>query len=212
MVALIVFGLRRCRRAATLRNSMAQMVEDSSSGHPSVAGPQSSHLSHQPSFAGLHSSQPPSLTAPPSPSPYQPSFADRQLSHSPHPSQPFGSGASGALYYSPNALQLGNSAPPTAPSGPDFLYTAPSNGYSSHAPSPPQHHSHYGAIQAPVPVSDYAWTPGNTGNEAHDSGQGLYRHRSPQFAVGQAMSPMTGMQNFPGPNQSPYPASQAGMW
>ena len=215
MVVAIVLGLKRCCRRPTPGYSMAQTVEDSSSGHPSVAGPQSPHLSHQPSLAGPplpHSPQPPSLTGPLSPQPYHPSFADHQFPHSPHPSQSFGSGASSALYHSPNALQLGgNFAHPMAPSSPDFLYTAPSNGYASHASSSsPQHHSHY---EAPVPVSDYTWAPGhNTGNESYDPGQGLDRHRSPQFADGQAMSPMAGAQNFPGPNQSLYPASQAGKW
>ena len=210
LIAAIFFGLKRCRRTTTPRNSMAHMVEDSSSGHPSVAIPQSPHLSHQSSFPGpqlAHTPQPPSLSGPPSPPPYhrQPSFADHPLSHPPHLSQSFGSGASSALYSSPNALQLGgNLAHTMGPSSPNFLFTAPSNGYSSHA----QHHSHYGAIPAAVPASDYAWTPGNTGNEVHDSGQGLDEHRSPRFG----MSPTTGAQNLPGPNQSPYPASQAGNW
>jgi hypothetical protein len=190
---------------------MAQMVENSSSNNPSVAGPQSPHLSHHPSFADPQLSRSFQLTGSQSPHPsYHPSFADRQSPHSPHPSQSFGSGASSALYHSPNAPLGGDSAYPTAPSSPDFLTTAPSNGYYGHASSPPQHNSLYGAIQAPVPASNYAWTPGNAGIEAHDFGQGLYRHYSPQFAVGQVVSPMSGVQDITHPNRSQNSAWQAG--
>ena len=54
---------------------------------------------------------------------------------------------------------------------PDFLITAPSNGYSSHVSLLSQCNAHYEAIQVPVSVSNYAWTPGNARIKPHDFGQ-----------------------------------------
>jgi len=154
---------------------MTRMSENPSPGRPSVARPQSPHLLHYPSFAdpqSPHSSHLPSITSLQAPHPlYHPSFADRQSSHSPHPSQSIVSGASSASYHSPNSL-LGNSAYLAAPSSPDFLLSAPSNGYYTRASLSSQQSSHHGAIQAPAPASNYAWT---AGIESDDVGQGLYR-------------------------------------
>ena len=194
IVTAVVFGLKRCWRAATARNSMARMAENSSC--PSLARPRSPHLSHHPSFADPLLPQSFQLTG------------HQSSSHPRYPTSRIVNCLIHPILLNPSALLQGKILhPPQHHPPPTSLSPPPQTDIP--AVFLCRHNAMLTMKQYKRPYQCQTM-PGHqvTLESSRMVSVKVYRHYSPQFGVGQVVSPMTGAQHY-SLNQPQYPVSQA---